>query len=80
MALRSKVRLFPVGREVYYARLKDTYRPVRGTVSNVSKGVIEVSLSIGGLVCVSPSDRFLSLTETECLAICDLLNTAEKRC
>lgn len=80
MALRSKIKLFPVGKVVYYAVLDGMYKPVRCTVSHVGKGVIELDKSTGGLVCCSPSDRFLSLTEGECLAICDLLNTAEKRC
>lgn len=77
MALRSKAKLFPTGGEVFVATMKGAaylFVPMHGTIVHVGKGRIEVDLDQKGHTIMSPNDRHMCLTKSECSRICDILN------
>lgn len=75
MALRTTVKLFPVGRHVCVV-IQDHghYVPVSGSVTEVSRGRIYVTLHNGVVENFSPNDRHLNLTREECDKLCRILN------
>lgn len=81
MALRTKVKLFITGREIYIVTLQETgiYKPEHAVVDRVNKGSIELQTDAGNVLRMNANDRSLCFTRAECAYICDLLNTRKKR-
>lgn len=76
MALRTKHKLFPIGRSVWCVTSNEnnSYYITQGVVYDTGKGRIYVKTRDHKYLNFSPQDRYVNLSQSECEEICRILN------